>query len=191
MIAFQPPWYLAPSLSCPYGIPPPACCSFIPDSQETDPCVRINNTFFCSCCTWGFWKHSAYWWQVLLRSWPCCQKFHNQNKSLPHFQFQIIHWVFKLDIRCQLSASPRSVLEQRSKSKELPSLSRALVNWLIKPSLMCSGAQSILSAHQRVVYNIPCFVMHQFLPHRPALLLSVMLLLLDFLQHWRNFHHYY
>lgn len=56
---------------------------------------------------------------------------------------------------------------------------------------MCSGAQSILSAHQRVVYNIPCFVMHQFLPHRPALLLSVMLLLLDFLQHWRNFHHYY
>ena len=62
----------SPSLLCPDGISPPAYHSLIQDCQETDPYVRISNAFWCSCCIQGFWKQSAYWWQVLRNYWLCC-----------------------------------------------------------------------------------------------------------------------
>ena len=120
----------SPSLLCPDGISPPAYHSLIPDSQETNPYVRISNAFWCSCCIQGFWKQSAYWWQVLHGSWPCCcQESSSQPEQKPSmlpvplhslsFQTQDLWWAdgFEAHQRCQLSTSLWLILEKHGTSK--------------------------------------------------------------------------
>ena len=96
--------------------------------RETDPYVRISNAFWCSCCIQGFWKQSAYWWQVLHSSWPCCcQESSSQPEQKPSmlpvplhslsFQIQDLWWADRFEDcqRCKLSTSLWLILEKHGR----------------------------------------------------------------------------
>lgn len=83
-------WFSA--LSCPDWNSLLVRRSYITDSQENDPYLRINNALWWSSCIRSFWNQSAYWWQVLRSSChSCCQEsssrpeketFHDSNSNL-------------------------------------------------------------------------------------------------------------
>ena len=124
------PSTLIPSLSVPDGISSPPRHSLNPGSQEIGPDVKIGSASWRSCCIPGFWKQSACFWQVLCSFWPyCCQ----ESSSLPEEMHSTIPvplrslsfwtldlwWTARFEDcqRCQLSTSPRSILEKPGTSK--------------------------------------------------------------------------
>ena len=120
----------SPSLSCPERISSPARHSLNTGSQETGPYMKIDSTSWCSSCSPGFWKQSAYCWQVLRSFRPyCCQESFSLPEEMPSMlQFPLRSLSFRtLDHRCatgsedrhrcQVSASPCSILENPGTSK--------------------------------------------------------------------------
>ena len=107
----QPSWLRSndpdtwsPSRSGPDGISLPARHSLNPGSQETGPYVKIGSASWRSCFSPGFWKQSAFCWQVLRSFWPYCYQESSSlpEKCLPRFEFHFVHWFFELWISDEL-----------------------------------------------------------------------------------------
>ena len=143
--------------------------------------MKIGSASWRSCCSPGFWKQSACYWQVLRTFWPyCCQ----ENSSLPEqmpftlpvplrsLSFRTLDLWSEDRQRCQLSTSPWSIPEKPSSIKwrsHHPCPEPWWTAWLSR-AWCAAGEEYSVSVHQRIVDDVPFFIRHQFLLQRPALL---------------------
>ena len=83
-----------------------------------------------TCCSPGFWKQSACFWQVLRSLWPyCCREISSLSEQMPStlpvplrslsFRTLDLWWAAGSEDhqRSQLSISPKSILEKPGTSK--------------------------------------------------------------------------